>query len=108
MDLISSVSPISPSKKVQHTTFGACRVFLGTNFLLGAASFALSSNCHQFSLSFGTQASTFFLQWPRLRRLILCKLSSLNSVHSPCLNAAHGISWSASGYLPKVRVRSNP
>ena len=37
------------------------------------------------------------------------ELLSLDLVGRPCLNeTTHGISWSASGYLPKVRARSNP
>ena len=52
-----------------------------------------------------------FLQWLRLKHLILCGsfVTRLGPLPGPCPNeTARGISWSALGYLPKVRARSNP
>ena len=68
--------------------------------------FRWCTNCHRFSLSFGTLSFNFFVN---LDASFSAEISSLDLVHFPCLNkTTRGISWSALGYLPKVRVRSNP
>jgi len=84
-------------------------VFLGTNSLPRAASIASSTNCHQLSLSFGTLSFNFFFSGFHLGTSLSVELLSLDLSTPPCLNeTARSVSWNASGYLPKVRERSNP
>ena len=83
MDLISSVSPISPSNKVQHGPFGACSGIFGHKLFTKSRLHSIISNCHRLSLSFGTLSFNFFLSGFHLGTSLSVELLSLDLVHSP-------------------------
>ena len=104
MDLISCVLPISPSNKVRYGPFGACS---------GIFRYKLFTKSH-FHCVVHKLPSVFLVLWHtklffvNLDISFSAEISSLDSVHFPCLNKTTcGISWSTSRYLPKVRARSN-
>ena len=87
MDLISSVSPISPNNKSSTGPFGACSsIFRYKLFTKSHFRCIVHKLPSTFLVLWHTKLQ-LFLRWLRLRRLILWELAPLDSVHSPMPSA---------------------
>jgi len=83
MDLISSISPISPSNKVWHAPFGACSGIIRHKLFTKSHFCCIVYKLLSIFLVLGTLSFTFFFSGFHLGTSLSAELLSLDLVHSP-------------------------